>query len=108
LKRPDAGRIISHEANQTGGLNMGFRDELKELSEKIKTYRDEARVQLHLASEEAKDEWSDIEENWEKFRGRLDELWDDAENASKDVREKTHELGEDLKESYEKLRNRLK
>lgn len=86
---------------------MSFRDDLKQLSDKIKTYRDEARVQLHLANEEAKDEWNDLEKNWEKFRGRLDELWDDAENASKDVRVKTHELGEDLKESYEKLRNRL-
>lgn len=87
---------------------MSVRDELKELSDKIKTYRDEARVQLHLASAEAKEEWEDLEQNWEKFRGRLDEVWNDAENASKDVREKTHELGEDLKNSYEKLRNRLK
>lgn len=87
---------------------MSFRDELKQLSERIRTYRDETRVQLHLASEEAKDEWNDLEKNWEKFRGRVDELWDDTENASKDVREKTHELGEDLKQSYEKLRNRLK
>jgi len=87
---------------------MSLRDELKQLSEKIRTYRDEAKVQLHLASEEAKDEWNDLEKSWEKFRGRVDELWDDTENASKDVREKTRELGEDLKESYEKLRNRLK
>lgn len=87
---------------------MSVRDELKQLSDKIKTYRDEARVQLHLAGEEAKDEWDDLEKNWEKFRGRVDEMWHDAENASKDVREKTHEMGEDLKNAYERLRNRLK
>lgn len=87
---------------------MSVRDELKQLSDKIKTYRDEARVQLHLAGEEAKEEWEDLEKHWEKFSGRLDEVWQDAENASKDVREKTHELGEDLKNSYQKLRDRLK
>lgn len=87
---------------------MSFRDELEKLSEKIKTYRDEARVQLHLAGEEAREEWTDLEQSWEKFRGRLDDLWEDSENASKDVREKTREVGEDLRSAYEKLRNRLK
>ena len=87
---------------------MSVRDELKQLSEKIKTYRDEARVQMHLAGEDAKNEWEDLEKHWDKFRGRLDEVWHDAENASKDVREKTQEMGEDLRNAYERLRDRLR
>ncbi|WP_150909860.1 hypothetical protein [Marinobacter halotolerans] len=87
---------------------MSFRDELKNLSEKVKTYRDEARVQLHLASQEAKDEWEDLEKDWEKFRGRLDEFREDAEESSKTAREATQQLGEDLKTAYKNLRNRLK
>ncbi len=91
---------------------MSMRDELKQLSEKVKAYRDEARVQMHLASQEAKDEWNDLEEDWEKFRNRMDNLRHDAEDASKevssDVREKTQEWGDNLKSAYENLRNRLK
>jgi chromosome segregation ATPase len=99
---------MSYGSHQTGGLTMSFLDELKQLSEKIKTFRDEARVQIHLAGEEVNDEWDDLEKDWEKFRGRLDDLWHDADDASKDVRDKTHELGENLKTAYENLRNRLK
>lgn len=91
---------------------MSIRDELKQLSEKVKAYRDEARVQMHLASQEAKDEWNDLEEDWEKFLNRMDNLRHDAEDASKEVssdaREKTKEWGENLKSAYENLRNRLK
>ena len=91
---------------------MSIRDELKQLSEKVKTYRDEAKVRMHLAGQEAKDEWNDLEKDWERFRTRLDGLWKDAEDASKevsgDLREKTEEWGENLKSAYENLRNRLK
>lgn len=87
---------------------MSFRDELKNLSEKIKTYRDEAQLQIHLAGEEVKDEWDDLEKDWDKFRNRLEELWDKAEDESKEVKEKTSELGENLKSAYQDLRNRLK
>lgn len=40
---------------------MSFQDDLKQLSEKVKQYRDEARVQIHLAREDVKDEWDDLE-----------------------------------------------
>ena len=58
---------------------MSFQDELKKLSEKIKQYRDEARVQMHLAHEDVKDEWDDLEKDWERFRSKLDYILHDAE-----------------------------
>lgn len=87
---------------------MSFKDDLKHLSEKIRQYRDEARVQMHLAKEDVKDEWDDLEEDWERFRGRLDDLLHDAENTSKEARQTIHKLGEDLRNGYQNIRNRLK
>lgn len=87
---------------------MNFQDELKQLSEKVKQYRDEARVKLHLARQDVKDEWDDLEKDMDRFRGKLDGLWHDAGDASKEARETAHKLGEDLKEGYQKIRNKLK
>ncbi len=87
---------------------MGFQDELKKLSEKIKQYRDEARVQMHLAHEDVKDEWDDLEKDWERFRSKLDYILHDAEDASKEARQTAHKLGEDLRKGYQNIRNRKK
>ena len=87
---------------------MSFQDELKKLSEKIKQYRDEARVQMHLAHEDVKDEWDDLEKDWERFRSKLDHILHDAEDASKEARATAHKLGEDLRTGYQNLRNRKK
>ncbi len=87
---------------------MSFQEELKKLSEKIKQYRDEARVQLHLAREDVKDEWDDLEKDWERFRGKLDQILRDAEDAGKEARQTAQKLGEDLKTGYQNIRNKLK
>ncbi len=87
---------------------MNLQEELKKLSEKIKQYRDEARVQMHLAKEDVKDEWDDLEQEWERFRNRLDEVLHDSEDASKEARQTAQKLGEDLKSGYQNIRNKLK
>ena len=87
---------------------MSFQDELKKLSEKIKQYRDEARVQVHLAREDVKDEWDDLEKDWERVRSKLDDILHNTEDASKEARQTAHKLGEDLRTGYQKIRNRMK
>lgn len=87
---------------------MSFQDELKQLSEKVKQYRDEARVQMHLAGEDVKDEWDDLEKDWERFRGKLEDLLHNADDASKEARQTANKLGEDLKTGYQNIRSRLK
>lgn len=87
---------------------MNLHEELKKLSEKIKQYRDEARVQLHLAKEDVKDEWDDLEQERERFRSRLEEILHDSEDASKEARQTAYKLGEDLKNGYQGIRNKLK
>ena len=55
-----------------------------------------------------KDEWDDLEKDWERFRSKLDHILHDAEDASKEARETAHKLGEDLRTGYQNLRNRKK
>ncbi len=87
---------------------MSIQEELRRLSEKVKQYRDEARVQLHLAREDVKDEWDDLEQDWDRFRTRIDQVLHDAENATQEARQTARKLGEDLKTGYQNIRNKLK
>ena len=87
---------------------MSLQEELKKLSEKVKQYRDEARVKMHLAREDVKDEWEDHEQDWDRFRSKIDEVLHDAENASQEARQTASKLGEDLKTGYQNIRNKLK
>ncbi|MCM0612720.1 hypothetical protein KFJ24_09600 [Marinobacter sediminum] len=87
---------------------MSIQEELKKLSEKVKQYRDEARVQLHLAGEDVKDEWDDLEQDWDRFRNKLEQVLHDTENASQEAKQTAQKLGEDLKNGYENIRKKLK
>lgn len=87
---------------------MGIQEELKTLSDKIKQYRDEARVQLHLARQDVKDEFDELEQEWDKFRTRFDQVIDDANDASQEARQTAKKVGEELKTGYENIRNKIK
>lgn len=87
---------------------MSLQDEFHKLSEKVKQYRDEARVQMHLAKEDVKDEWDDLEQDWERFRNKLDHVLHDTEDAGREARETTRKLGENLKAGYVNIRKKLK
>jgi predicted nucleic acid-binding Zn-ribbon protein len=87
---------------------MGLQEELKTLSDKIKQYRDEARVQLHLARQDVKDEFDDLDQEWGKFRTRFDQVVDDASDASQEARQTAKKLGEDLKTGYQNIRDKIK
>lgn len=64
----------------------------------LKQKRDELRLQMHLASREAKDEWEELEEKMEKFsaKARLDD-------TGKGVGKAFSQLGQELKQGYERL-----
>ncbi len=87
---------------------MGIKDDLNKLSETIRQHRDEIRVQLHLAKEDIKDEWDDLEVYWERFRHKLDDVLHDVEDASNEARTTARDMGDELKQSYERLKKRLK
>jgi len=87
---------------------MGLQEELKTLADRIKQYRDEARVQLHLARQDVKDEFEDLEQQWDKFKIRFDQVIDDASDASQEARQTAKKVGEELKTGYQNIRNKIK
>lgn len=69
-----------------------------DLIEDLKQQRDELRLQIHLASKEAKDEWNELEEKMEEFtaKTKLDETGAGVSKA-------LGQLGHELKLGYERI-----
>lgn len=87
---------------------MGLQEDLKTLSGKIKQYRDEARLQIHLARQEVKDEFDELEPEWDRFKARFDQVLDDATEVSQEAVFTVQTLGEDLKTGYRNIRDKIK
>ncbi|AKO53200.1 hypothetical protein ABA45_12910 [Marinobacter psychrophilus] len=87
---------------------MGLQEELKALPDKIRQYRDEARVQLHLARQDVKDEFDNLEQEWDRFKGKCDHTLDDATEVSTEALLTVQIMGEDLKKGYQNIRDKIK
>ncbi|PFG51447.1 hypothetical protein ATG98_0383 [Marinobacter sp. LV10R520-4] len=87
---------------------MGLQKELKALPEKIRQYRDEARVQLHLARQDVKDEYDNLEQEWDRFKGKFDHALDDATEVSTEALLTVQVMGGDLKKGYKNIRDKMK
>lgn len=87
---------------------MNWKEDLRKLSDTVKQQRDELRLQLHLARQDVRDEWDDMEEYWERFRHKLDQILHDATDASEEAYRTAHHVGEDLKAGYRRILERLK
>ena len=83
------------------------KDEIQQALEKLKTQRDELRVQMHLAKAEAKDVWENMEQKWNEFEPKAKQVGNAAAEASKDVLEAARQLGKEIKEGYEHIRKSL-
>lgn len=74
-----------------------------ELLEELKQRRDEARLKMHLASRELKDEWNELEEKLEDFRAKA-RLKETGEGVSRAL----GELGHELADGYRRIRDALR
>lgn len=72
--------------------------DLDDIFEDLKQKRDELRLQMHLASKEAKDEWDGLEEKMDEFseKAKLDE-------TGQGVGKALGQLGHEIKLGYERL-----
>lgn len=77
--------------------------EIDNMIEALKQRRDELRVQMHLASKEAQDEWEELEEKMQDFseKARLRE-------TSQGLGKALSQVGEELKSGYDRIRQALK
>ena len=83
--------------------------DIDDIIEELKQKRDEARVQIHLASKEIKEEWEELEEKMEDFSGKAKQFADDAElkKTGEGIGNALSQLGGELKRGYERIREAL-
>lgn len=72
--------------------------DLDDILDDLRQKRDELRLQMHLASKEAQDEWDELEEKMEEFstKAKLDETGQGLGKA-------LGQLGHEIKLGYERL-----
>ena len=74
-----------------------------ELIEDLKRRRDEIRVQIHLASKDVQDEWTDIEKKFTEFASRAE-----LDKTGEGLGEAVGKLGEELKLGFQRVRDAMK
>lgn len=77
--------------------------ELDDIIADLKQKSDELRLQIHLASKEAKDEWEELEEKLEEFTANA-KLNETGEGIGKAL----GQLGNELKLGYERIWKAIK
>jgi vacuolar-type H+-ATPase subunit D/Vma8 len=77
--------------------------EFDDLISDLKQKRDELRVQVHLATKEAQEEWQELEEKMDDFVSRAD-----LGKTGEGVGEALDKLGEELKLGYQRVRDAIK
>lgn len=81
--------------------------DIEALLEGLKQQRDSIRVQLHLAKAEVREEWDDLERQWEHLRAKAGVVGREVKGTSQDVFEATKLVAEELKRGYDRIRSRL-
>jgi len=64
--------------------------------------RDELKLQLHLASKEAEDEWEELMGDWDKFLSRHE-----FDKTTEEVGESARELGLKMKSAYDRMKKQM-
>ncbi len=82
-------------------------DKVEKLLQKLKTERDELRVQLHLLTAEARDEWEEVEKRWVHVESRMKRVGDAAADAGEDVAAAGKQLAEEIGDAYQRIRKSL-
>ncbi|WP_146345304.1 hypothetical protein [Falsiphaeobacter marinintestinus] len=67
--------------------------------EKLKQTRDEIKLQLHLGSKEAEDEWDELVGEWDKFAAKAQ-----LEKSSEEVADAARDLGLKLKSAFDRMK----
>lgn len=80
---------------------------IDEVMESIRRHRDEAKLKLHLAGEDAKQEWAELEQRRDELVARLRQSGDVARDSASDVEAAAELLADELKRGYERIRRTL-
>ncbi len=73
--------------------------DLTKIMDELAQRRDELKLQLHLASKDAEDEWHELTAEWDKFLTRAE-----LDKSAEEVGEAARELGLKMKAAYDRMR----
>lgn len=83
-------------------------DKMDEMLQKLKTERDELRVQLHLLAAEAKDEWEEVEGHWENLEAKMKQVGGAAADSGPEIAAAGKQLADEIGNAYQRIRKSLK
>lgn len=78
---------------------------LDEVLETTKQEYDEAKVKIHLANMELKEEWDKLEDRWHDFCDKCKRADDAAKESEGKVHDALHEVGHELRQAFEKIKH---
>lgn len=82
-------------------------EDFEKLWEKVKTQRDELRVQSHLAQAELKDEWQELEQKWDSAEQNLKKMQGEAKDTTDELVASAKVVMEELSSAYDRIKGRL-
>jgi vacuolar-type H+-ATPase subunit D/Vma8 len=77
--------------------------EYDRILEQLKQKRDELKLQMHLASKDASEEWQGLERKMKQFAERAE-----LQRSGNEVGDAVRSLGRELKDGYERVRRAMK
>ncbi len=86
---------------------MTLRERLERELEDLRAMRDELRVRLHLGKLDAKEQWEQIEKQWQHVESKLKLAGEAGREVAEDIGEASSLVIEEMKEGYIKLRKLL-
>ncbi|MEE9355056.1 MAG: hypothetical protein V3U75_05645 [Methylococcaceae bacterium] len=86
---------------------MDLQEEFTNITETLQQQRDEIKLQLHLASMEAREEWENHEETWQHFQSKLEEIGDDTKETTEELLKSAKNIGEELQTAYHSIVKKL-
>ena len=75
--------------------------------EKLKTQRDEMKVQAHLARAEFRDEWDEVEKKWQQAEQKLNRVQDQAIETTAEMQRSAKVVIEEIASTYQRIKERL-
>jgi DNA repair exonuclease SbcCD ATPase subunit len=81
--------------------------DIEKFWEKLKTERDEMRVQAHLARAEFREEWNEVEEKWQKVEQKLSRIQDQAIETTDEMQSSAEVIMEEISSAYDRIQRRL-
>ena len=85
-----------------------FKQEARELIDRLKQERDELRLQSHLFKAELRDEWEEVESKWRYLEHRLETLAEDAKESAGEIGGAIRQVGDEIAEAYRRMRKDTK